>query len=288
MNRLLSIFCAIGLLFATPTHAFTIKPIDGLWSLDAELGLAIGRAFNFELTSNLLVMTMYTYNAQRAPTFYVGAGVLDSANRVVATLSEPQGGTCLGCTPTSGSLLSTPGQTTLEFTTSTTGFITLPGELRKPMRKGPIAWPAAPAGLFGLWNFSYLTLVGGAYVATTDVLSFSRTVTGTSTDNGIVVDAIGTTGCAHKTSGSLAGFVLCTKLTSAGALDKTVITTWWGDQVDGQWQPANTTLVNPFNGKRLVSPNGDNVGIKNEPGLSAARADAMRAAMIRAEAEFTR
>ena len=129
-------------------NAFNIRPVDGLWSFDSELNLAVGRAVNLELSNGLLVVTMYTYNAQRAPTFYVGSGFLNANNVATGVFSEPQGGTCLGCVPSSGRLLSTPGSFTFEFTSSTTGYLTLPGEARKTITKGAISRATAPTGLF--------------------------------------------------------------------------------------------------------------------------------------------
>lgn len=279
----------VALLFfltaAMHVNAFTVKPIDGLWSIDNELGLAVGRAFNFELTGSVLVMTMYGYNGQRAPTFYAAAGFLDANNRMVSTMSEPTGGTCLGCSLSSGFLLSAPGTVTLEFTTSTTGFVTLPGEGRKSMRKGAIAWPAAPTGLYGLWVFTYLLQSNSGYIVVTDAVTLNRVIAGTANDAGIVVDATSTNGCAYKTSGSLVGLVLCTKLTSTGALDRSSLSTWWGDQMDGSWQFASNSLNYNYTAKRLTSPAGLLTITVNDqtPKVATDRANAMRAAMEEAE-----
>lgn len=280
------------LFFLTATlqvAAFNIRPVDGLWSFDNESNLAIGRAFNFELTGNLLVMTMYTYNAQRAPTFYVAAGALDSANRMVATMSEPQGGTCLGCVPTSGRLLSTPGVALFEFTTSTTGFVTLPGEARKAVSKGIVAWPVAPRGLLGVWTMTYMMLSSSPPLAVTDVVNLSRVIDGTSFGNGIAIDPSGNTGCELKTSGALAGSVLCVRLLPNGASDKSALVSWWGDQMDGPWQFAAGGTRYDFTARRLVSGLGDYLPIFNfvkaSPGTNDA---ALRAAMIEAELNFSR
>jgi hypothetical protein len=296
MRHFFRSLCMAALLFSATTHAFTTKPIDGLWGIDAESTLAIGRAFNFELTGNILVMTMYAYNAQRAPTFYTAAGILDASNKVVANMSEPTGGTCLGCTPTSGSLLSSPGQVTFEFTTSTTGFVTLPGETRKSMRKGAITWPAAPGGLQGLWVFTYMVVNSTSAVATSDVINFNKTAAGSATDNGMATDVTASNGCAYKTSGASVGSVICTKLTSTGTLEKTVTATWWGDQMDGYWQANGGTVSYNFTAKRLVSPTTDLVTIKRAASPPEGRMDAMievrtealRAAMLQAEASLNR
>lgn len=278
------------LIAAFRVDAFGFKPVDGLWSFDSEINLAIGRAFNLELTGNLLVMTMYTYNAQRAPTFYVAAGPLDSSNRMVATMSEPQGGTCLGCVPTSGRLLSTPGAVQFEFTSSTTGFVTLPGEARKAVSKGTVAWPVAPRGLLGVWTMTYMILANPSSIAVTDVVVLNTVMAGTSTGNGIVSDPTSTTFCELKTSGPLYGSVFCMRTLPNGAPDKNALTSWWGDQMDGAWKFASASATSaPYNftAKRFYSATGDNLGLLNDIKSAPMRNEAaVRAAMEEAERQF--
>ena len=281
------------LFFLTATlrvDAFNIRPVDGLWNFDSETSLAVGRAFNFELTGNVLVMTLYGYNAQRAPTFYVAAGVLDSSNRMVATMSEPQGGTCLGCAPTSGRLLSTPGVALFEFTTSTTGFVTLPGEARKAVSKVIVAWPVAPRGLLGVWTMTYMILSNASSIAVTDVVVLNNVMAGTSTGNGIVGDPTWTTICELKTSGPLYGSVFCVRLLPNGAPDKNALTSWWGDQMDGAWKFSSASATSsPYNftAKRIQSANGDNLSLFNDVKSAPIRSEAaIRAAMEEAERLF--
>ena len=114
--------------------AFTILPADGLWSIVAEQNLSVGRAFNLEMSDTLLVTTMYAYNAQGAPTFYVGTAPLSASNTATMNLSEPQGGTCFACTPTSGRLLSSPGSAT-----SKTGFARPSTSSARPSSSGGVA-----------------------------------------------------------------------------------------------------------------------------------------------------
>jgi hypothetical protein len=246
-----------------PATAFTTRPVDGLWGLDSELNLAVGRAFNFELTGNILVATMYTYNAQRAPTFYTAAGVLDGTNRMIGTLAEPQGGTCLGCAPTSGSLLSIPGTVTFEFTTSTTGFVTLPGEVRKAMRKGAIAWPVAPNGLRGVWVFTSMSTTSSQPIATADVAILNTLLGATSGGSGLVASANGRYGCEQQITGVRAGQVFCLLLGTSAVFDKAATSYWWGDNMDGVWKYTSINATDLFTAKRIISPNGDTLDLKS-------------------------
>ena len=209
--------------------------------------------------------------------------MLSANDTATISLSEPQGGTCLACSPPSGRLLSSPGTAFFEFTTSTTGYVTLPGESRKSMRKGVVAWPEAPSGLHGLWTFTYTLISSTTAIAVVDVVILNTNIPGTATTSGIAVDSTATNGCSYQTSGSNVGLVICIKLTSIGSLDKASTVTWWGDQMDGFWRTSTTGPVNVFTAKRLVSPNGDFVGIKRESIIRQAKIEAMRAAMLEAE-----
>ncbi len=244
----LSLLCFFGVV-----HAYTVKPVDGLWGVDSEKNLAVGRAFVFETTSDIVVMTMYGYNASRAPTFYTAAGQLSASNRMSAPMSEPTGGTCLGCTPTSGQLLSSPGQVTFEFTTSTAGFVTLPGETRKAISKGLIAWTPTPASLLGAWIFTYVS--ASATFASSDLVAFSSAAAPTSASgSGLVLDPATRTGCEFQISGAAAGYILCVKINLAGTADKTILTKWWGHRMDGAWfAGSSTTSPSIFSSTRLVS-----------------------------------
>lgn len=248
----IAIACSL-LLFTASIHAFTIRPIDGLWGFDSESNLGIGRAFNIELQGDVLVAVMYAYNAQRAPTFYTVAGALDASNRMSGTLAEPTGGTCLGCTPQAGRVLATYGTVTFEFTSSTTGFATLPGEARKAISKGNFALPRIPSTLTGAWTFTYVLSSGT--VALTDMTFFTSSLAGTAQGSGFAYDPTSRVGCEFQTSGTAAGYLLCVKLTSFGSTDRSMILKTWGDRMDGAWAYGTGASGNfyVFTGTRLVS-----------------------------------
>ena len=285
MNAIKVLLASVFFCFLGTGSAYTVQPVDGLWGVVDEISLAVGRAINLEVSDNLLVVTMYAYNRAGAPTFYVGGAVLDSTNKAAVTLSEPQGGTCLGCAPTSGRLLSTPGVAVFEFTNSISGFVTLPGEARKAIVKGAIAWPAAPSGLLGLWVFNYIPIAATSVFS--DVILLDRTVAGTSTGSGLVVDSPMTTGCEYQVSGAAAGVVLCVHLLSSGAVDRTVRIKWYGNLMDGFWNYNGLTTFNVFTARRLYSASGNQTDIKRkaEPVDTTERENALRDAIARASLE---
>ena len=284
MKLLRHLFFVAFACLASLASAFTVLPTDGLWSVVSEQNLAIGRAFNLEMSDKLLVITMYAYNAQGAPTFYVGAAALNTANVASISLSEPQGGTCLGCTPTNGQLLSSPGLASFEFTTSTTGFVTLPGEARKAIAKGAISRPTGAESFRGTWAFSYV-LDGTLTVA--DTPSFTINLGSSLNGSGLMASADGKTGCELQTSGSLVGSVVCVKNTALTITDKAMLLKIFGNRMDGIWYYRDTPgTFYLFTAHRILDSASNSLILKRTPayeGLTNTEADAMRAA-IQAEA----
>jgi hypothetical protein len=260
MNSVKQVFLALFLLLASSASvAFTIRPADGLWGIVSEQNLAIGRGINLEVGGSILVVTIYGYNSQRLPTFYVGGGALTASNTAAVPLSEPAGGTCFGCAPTSGFGLSAPGTATFEFTSSTTGFVTLPGEARKAIVKGPITSQPPPVGLLGVWVFSYVT---DTTLVTADVAVLSQRLASTTNGNGLVANSTGSIGCELQVQGVAAGYVLCVKLNSTGSTDRSMIARWWRDDMDGAWQFTTTSTARVFAAKRLIDENANEVVFK--------------------------
>lgn len=273
----------VGSLVSFCSNAYTTLPQDGLWGINQEQSLAVGRAFALETAGSTMIITFYNYNAVGAPTFYVGGGPLNANNTATIALSEPQGGTCLGCAMTSGRLLSSPGNVLFEFTSSTTGFVTLPREGRKAIIKGNFGFAAAPSGLLGGWAFSYLT--GPTTLALADYALLTNIGTGTATGSGLAYNAAVTVACEQQVSGTLAGYVLCIRLLSTGTTDKQMLIKWYGNHMDGIWQYASSTIGNVFTARRILL-GADQYTVKREavpisPDAFAALRDAMEAAIAR-------
>ena len=252
----------LAALFLNDASAFTVRPVDGLWGIDSEQNLAIGRALNLELSNGLMVATMYTYNSQRAPTFYLATGPLSASNTVAGVFVEPQGGTCLGCAPSSGGLLSTPGAIFLEFTTSTRGYVTLPGESRKAISKGAITRAMAPSGLFGTWVFNYIT-ESLPLIAVADATTLSIVLAPSAFGNGVVASSDGKVMCEYQTSGRYFGSVFCSTFEIPTTYNKFMLATWFDNNMDGLSQYQNLGVNNTFTAKR-ISNNGNSLGIKTE------------------------
>ena len=284
LRRLLAITSSAVL--SLTAQAYTNLPVDGVWSITSEQSLAIGRAFVLETQGSVTAVTFYNYNTAGAPTFYVGAGSLSAADTISLTFNEPRGGTCLGCSPTSGALLSTPGAALFEFTSATTGYVTLPREARKAIFKGNFAWPEAPSGLLGGWLFGYLTTATGYTFA--DFAFLSVIGNATTEGNGLAMNAQRTIGCEYSISGAFQGKVTC--VTIEGFLSKFIVGKLWGNQFDGEWSYDNSlTVKHRFVARRFISTNGDVGVIKGATEIAPTgfeNEDALRAAIQRATAAF--
>ena len=275
------------LLMTASASAFSVRPADGLWSVVEEQNLAVGRAFNLEVTGPLLVTTVYNYTASGAPTFYVGAAAIAANNTAAVALSEPRGGTCLGCIPTSGSLLSSPGTALFEFTSSTTGFVTLPKESRKAIFKGQIARPAAPEGLKGVWTFTWFYTSGT--IADGDTFSMTRNLAASTNGTGLVTNSTGTFGCEYFNAGTLNGYVLCVTVSTTASLNKGILFKWFGDMMDGIWyyvdQSASTAKI--ASARRIIAGDGSQTTIKQADASAATTDVAIRSALENAAANFS-
>ncbi len=269
MRALFAVMYAV--LSSTCFASYTIKPINGLWGIDAETSLAVGRAINIETGGGYLVVTMYNYAANGSPTFYVGAAPISSASTASVALSEPQNGTCLGCAPRSGNLRSSPGTALFEFTSSTTGFVTLPGEQRKAFSKGSITRLSAPDGLFGLWAWvRFAPTVASAFG---DYMTLNSRIAGTTYGNGIASSSDGRFGCELQTTGASAGYVLCISITSTGSLNYMAVSKWFESSMDGLWQyTATSTITNVFTARRIVDGAGNFEVVKSVADTAALRA----------------
>ena len=268
LSRLLAM---VAILFSCVSSAFTVKPADGLWSIVSENNLDPGRAFVMETSAGITIITFYNYNSAGAPTFYVGGGPLSADNTVSVAFSEPTGGTSLGGAPRSGRLLSSPGTALFEFTSLTTGTVTLPGEIRKFISKGALAWKTGVTDLYGLWSFHFLDMITNATVDISTVLN--RTGPSFTTDGGgTALNTDGTFGCEYQVKGLLKGVVYCfRKVGTPPVVDRSAVASQIGDEMQGQWffpNSAGLPQTNVFVAKRMFGLSGDRLGLKRMSGAS--------------------
>lgn len=259
--------CAVLFLGMGVAHAF--MPQTGTWIVTAELDGKPGRGIALDVQNNTLVMQMYAYEPNGQSTFYLGVGQLDSNVQSTFPLTRYTGGRYFGSEPRSGTEAGSPGYVSLRFTSGMTGFARFPGEPERAISRFSFAYERNPSSLFGIWNF---TSFGGLGLIA-DVTSLERNLGPTSSGNGLVASSDARFACEHKTTGSLAGTVLCIRLNSAGQLVRTylILAASVNDAEGLQLTSEGEDTGQVVFARRLTTPNGAGTGIfhKDEPASEA-------------------
>lgn len=152
----LAFFCATAaILFGGVAHAFT--PEAGLWAINTEQTGQPGRGFKLDIQGSTVVITVYAYETDARPQWYLAVGALAN-NRVTASLEKYTGGTPLGATYRPATFVGSAGNLTLHFSSATAGVLTLPNERPQSVSRVNFARPAAPDSLEGAYVLERATV----------------------------------------------------------------------------------------------------------------------------------
>jgi hypothetical protein len=103
--------------------ATAVTPEVGMWWNPGESGTGYG----IDYSNGTLVVTVYSYNPNGAPQWYYVAGPLDGAT-FTGTLDKYVSGQCISCSYSGRpSIIGNDGVITINFTSSTTATVSLPG-----------------------------------------------------------------------------------------------------------------------------------------------------------------
>lgn len=105
-----------------PPTGNTIAPLVGLWWNPAESG----SGYAIDLEHGVVVVTIYSYNADGTPQWYLMYGPLIN-NTVSGPLTKYEGGQCISCAYKAPVPNGEDGMMTIVFTTPTTAAVSLPG-----------------------------------------------------------------------------------------------------------------------------------------------------------------
>ncbi len=100
-----------------------ITPQVGLWWNPDESG----SGYALDVKHGVVVATIYSYTVQGPPIWYLAFGPLDANNTVTATLTKYVNGQCISCTYVTPTENGNDGTMAIEFTSSTSAIMTLPG-----------------------------------------------------------------------------------------------------------------------------------------------------------------
>src|SRR5690606_10818824 len=120
------------LLLLVTTSSFAVIPEPGLWWNPTEGG----RGYGIEMQDDNVFVTYYAYQPDGTKSaFYTTFGKLNARTGVMTGYwAAAQNGQCFGC-PYRAPQLSDLGTARLEFSSSMTGLITLPGNIRIPIQR---------------------------------------------------------------------------------------------------------------------------------------------------------
>jgi hypothetical protein len=111
-----------------------ITPVSGLWWNSDESGS--GYALDYK--NGVLVVTVYSYGTTGEPVWYLATGRLSTANFFSATLDRYRGGQCIACSyPGRPQLVGNDGTVTIQFHTSSSATMGLPGGRRFTIKPQP-------------------------------------------------------------------------------------------------------------------------------------------------------
>lgn len=134
-------------------RAYSPVPESGLWAVTSEINGQPGRGFQLEVSSNVLVATVYGYEGGGDPVFHLASGTLN-AGTASGELIAYRGGTSFGGPSQPAANAGSPGSVRFAFTDSTHGTVTFPGEAAQAVRKfdwaDPVDQTEVPAKA-GLW-----------------------------------------------------------------------------------------------------------------------------------------
>jgi len=202
--------CAAG-----AAHAF--MPQNGLWAVPAEVDGKPGRGFIVDVQDNTMFLTVFTYDADGRPTFYTSGGTVQPSEAnpgehvYTGTLQYSQNGPGLGATGTvtNGSIdeARSPGEVTLRFTGTGTGFIRFPGASADlAVARFNYGYTETSADkLLGAWSWGH-PHGDHSHVWAAELL---QKAPATTTGSGVVQRSNGLYGCEYQTSGAYARRLLC-------------------------------------------------------------------------------
>lgn len=156
-------------LLCVATSSSAVIPEAGLWWNPAEGG----RGYGIEMQDDSVFVTYYGYQPDGTRSaFYTTFGKLNSdTGTMTGYWAAAESGQCFGC-PHRQPQLTDLGTATLRFTSPMTGEITLPGNIRIPIRRQLLVGASHhdPVAMLGIWTITSGAI--GIYFG--DLLWFNR------------------------------------------------------------------------------------------------------------------
>ncbi len=250
--------------------ASAFMPQTGTWIVTSENNGQPGRGFGLDVQNATLVMQMYGYEANGAPTFYLSAGPIAN-NSYTGQLHQYVGGQSFGSIPHAGREAGSAGTVRMRFVSGTKGYITFPNESEKEISRFTFAYSETPQSLIGAWALMAVDRYTGDYDSLFGDMSVVSGQSAYSSD--------GAMGC--RFTGAAKGEVLCA-WTPGGRLSFVTRFTLSVNDGEGWGGPTSASMSYPVTIRRLTNPAGHLTGLvlaKNAPTHDPSRFAAIESAL---------
>lgn len=245
MKKLVS---TIGALLCAGS-AFAFMPQTGTWIVSSENNGQPGRGFGLDVQNSTLVMQMYGYEANGAPTFYLSAGPITN-NTYTGQLNQYANGQSFGSAQHPGQEIGSAGTVKMRFVSGTKGYITFPNEPEKEISRFSFGYTEVPQSLIGTWaymGFNATTQQLSAYLVPLSVIS-----------GAVATTQDGKVGC--KFTGAEPGEVVCIWIENGQTTSGTIFKLSVNDG-DGYAGPSISNLNSKVIVRRVTNPGGDLLGV---------------------------
>ncbi len=237
-----------GLLLAANACAFT--PHAGLWNNAAEPG----DGFNIVVQNGILVVTIFSYEANGDSEWYLASGPLTAGGRMfTGSLDKYRNGRCISCAWKATTPSGSDGTITINFSSETTATVLLPGGRTTAIETYDFGFGPPPQGLLGQWLFTEEIISTFA-----ERFDFTTIFAPSANGNGIAADPARSAGCELQVRGPAVGLVLCIDLDSLGNAENQYSFRLGIDETyDGVWVSPTTFNAFPMKGFRVKDPKGN-------------------------------
>jgi hypothetical protein len=142
----------VSLLFAS--LSFAAAPQSGLWWSPSESG----RGYALDAQGNTLVVTTFAYGPDgRMQWYYSDGPLLAGGASWTGTLLRLDNGQPLAGNYVPATIVGNAGTITINFSTRTTGTLTLPGGRQVAIQRQNFGVGTAPSSLLGIWIYTHCT-----------------------------------------------------------------------------------------------------------------------------------
>lgn len=246
----------VGLLLAAQASAFTPHP--GLWNNAAEPG----DGFNIVVQNGILVVTIFSYEANGDSEWYLASGPLTAGGRTFSgSLEKYRNGRCISCAWKATTPGGSDGPITINFSTETTATVVLPGGRATSIETFDFGFGPPPQGLLGQWLFTEEIISTFA-----ERFDLTTLLAASTNGNGIAADLTRRAGCELQVRGPAVGFVLCIDLDELDQAENQYSFRLGIDETyDGLWLSPTTFNAFPMKGFRVKDARG-NARVVDAPG----------------------